>query len=270
MKLIVLSDIHLDLPDQDQKFPDNLDRLEAAIERINAVYCDADLVVFAGDLVDRGRLKAPYETFKAALTNLSPPYALTLGNHDDRDVFCAVFGKDHCDEGGFIQSAHDLDGTHVLILDSSSDLPPQQGARGARHRVGQLCQHRLGWLSGQLKATKGQPTIIILHHPPLQLGISTDAWVLQQPEAMIDLLVDHGNVRHVISGHIHMTSTAFYHGIPFTTLAGNCTTAAEDVGRAENRGLRAGPGQMAVVITDAEQTTVHFDNYADGHPPFSK
>ncbi|MEL7519654.1 MAG: hypothetical protein AAFN48_11955, partial [Pseudomonadota bacterium] len=88
--------------------------------------------------------------------------------------------------------------------------------------------------------------------------------------ALIDMLVEHGNVRHVISGHIHMTTTAFHRGIPFTTLAGGCTTVIEDVGRRENRRRRTGPAQMAIVLSDAEQTTVHFDNYVDANPAFSK
>ncbi|MEL6640376.1 MAG: metallophosphoesterase [Pseudomonadota bacterium] len=265
MKLVVLSDIHIDLPADDQKHPGNLARLETAIDRINTAYSDADLVVFAGDLVDRGRFAEPYEAFKDALENLSLPYALTLGNHDDRDTFCGVFGKIHCDENGYIQSAHCLDGTHVLVVDSTTDAPAPEGFRGARDAWGQVDTPRLEMLKQWLRETNGQPVIVILHHPPLRLGMSGDTMLLREPEALIDMLVEHGNVRQVISGHIHMTTTAFHRGIPFTTLAGGCTTVIEDVGRRENRHRREGPAQMAVVLSDGNQTTVHFDNYIDAH-----
>jgi 3',5'-cyclic AMP phosphodiesterase CpdA len=265
MKLVVLSDIHIDLPVEDQKYPDNLARLETAIERINTAYSDADLVVFAGDLVDRGRFAAPYKTLKEALESLSSSYALTIGNHDDRDTFCGVFGKAHRDENGFIQSAHNLDGTHVLVLDSATDAPPPDGFRGARDAWGQLCARRLNMLQRWLQENNGEPVIVILHHPPLQLGLWGDAMLLREPVALIDMLADHGNVRQVISGHIHMTTTAFHRGIPFTTLAGGCTTVVEDVGRRENRRRRTGPAQMAIVLSDEFQTTVHFDNYVDAH-----
>jgi len=270
MKLVILSDIHIDLPLEDQKYPDNLARLETAVERINTAYSDADLVVFAGDLADRGRFAAPYEALKGALADLSPPCALTLGNHDDRDTFCDVFGEAYCDENGYIQSAHCLDGTHVLVLDSSTDAPAPEGFRGARAAWGQLCAKRLDVLQQWLEEAGGQPVIVILHHPPLPLGLSGDPMLLREPSALIDMLADYGNVRQVISGHIHMTTTAFHRGIPFTTIAGGCTTVVEDVGRRENRLRRTGPAQMAIVLSDAEQTTVHFDNYVDAHPAFSK
>lgn len=270
MKLIVLSDIHIDLPLDGQKYPDNLARLETAIARINTAYSDADLAVFAGDLADRGKFTEPYEALKDALDTLTVPFALTLGNHDDRDTFCHVFGKGHCDAAGYIQCAHVLDGTHVMVLDSATiDLAPA-GYRGARAAWGELCPERLDALEHWLQQTGGQPVIVILHHPPLQLGLWGDPMLLREPEPLIDLLADHGNVRHVISGHIHMTTTAFHRGIPFTTLAGGCTTVFEDIGRRENRSRRTGPAQMAVVLSDADQTTVHFDNYVDAHPAFSK
>ncbi|MEL6690557.1 MAG: metallophosphoesterase [Pseudomonadota bacterium] len=270
MKLVVLSDIHVDLPLEGQKHAHNLARLATAIDRINTTYSDADLVVFAGDLVDRGRFAEPYEAFKEALEELRPRYALTLGNHDDRDTFCGVFGQTHSDETGYIQSAHVVDGTHVLILDSTTDAPAPDGFRGARDAWGKLCAQRLGVLKRWLKEAKGHPVIVILHHPPRPLGLSGDPMLLREPEAFIDLLADHGSVRHVISGHIHMTTSAYYRGIPFTTLAGGCTTVAEDFGRRANKRRLAGPAQMAVVLSDAEQTTIYFDNYVDANPAFSK
>lgn len=270
MKLVVLSDIHIDEPGGDQKFPENLRRLETAIDRINTAYGDADLLVFAGDLVDRGRRAEPYYLLQNALARLAPPYALTLGNHDGREAFRSVFGDAHCDPNGYVQSAHDLDGTCVIILDTASDIPAGSNRRGASDPKGQLCAKRLSWLSDRLSDAADQPVIVILHHPPLRLGLVNDPWVLQEPEAFIDLLASHGDVRQVLSGHIHLTSTAFHRGIPFTTLAGNCTTTVEDFGRQQNKLRRTGPAQMAVVLSDADQTTVHFDNYVDAHPAFVK
>jgi len=126
------------------------------------------------------------------------------------------------------------------------------------------------WLGMQLDSAKGVPVIVILHHPPIKPRISMDEWVLRTPTALIDRLVAHGDVRQVISGHIHMTTTTCHRGIAFTTIAGGCTTSTEDFGRRENKFRRTGPAQMAVVLSDAMQTTVHFDNYVDANPVFSK
>lgn len=270
MKLVVLSDLHIDEPDVHQKFSDNLIRLETAIDRINTAYGDADMVVFAGDLADRGRRAEPYHLFQNALARLAPPYALTLGNHDGREAFRSVFGEAHCDPNGYVQSAHDLGGTCIIVLDTASDLPAGADRRGASDPKGQLCAKRLNWLADRLRDAANQPVIVILHHPPLRLDLVNDPWGLQGPAAFIDLLASHGDVRQVLSGHIHLTSTAFHRGIPFTTLAGNCTTTAEDFGRRQNKTRRTGPAQMAIVLSNADQTTVHFDNYVDAHPAFAK
>ena len=63
-----------------------------------------------------------------------------------------------------------------------------------------------------------------------------------------------------------MTTTAWRSGIPFTTIAGGFSTTAEDFGSRQGKLRREGPAQMAVVLSDTEQTVVHFDNYLDMHP----
>ncbi|MEO0544196.1 MAG: metallophosphoesterase [Pseudomonadota bacterium] len=265
-KIIVLSDLHLMNPADPDRDLGNHQRLETAISRINDVYADTDLVVFAGDLADRGKYLEPYHDVKDALTRLVPPYALTIGNHDSRESFQAVFGQAHCDDNGFVQSAHNLDGTHVIVLDSMCERPPPDGFRGARSPEGEFCEGRLAWLRHRLNEAKGRPTIIILHHPPLQLQITSDRMALQNPEPFVDMLVAHGDIRQVISGHIHMTTTAILRKVPFTTVAGSFSTTAEDFGLREGKRRHEGPAQMAVVFSDETQTTVHFDNYVDAHP----
>lgn len=265
MKLVVLSDLHLLAPDDRASGPDNHGRLEAAIDRINTAYGDADLVVFAGDLVDRGKHLQPYEDFRAALFRLTPRHAVTIGNHDLRDNFLEVFDDAHCYSDGFVQSVHDADGYRVIILDSVSSEPAPAHFRGARASHGQLCAMRLAWLDAQLEDAEGIPVIVILHHPPLQLSITSDQMALREPEALISRLAAHGGVRHVISGHIHMTTTSFHRGIPFTTIAGGASTTREDFGRIKNKHRKEGPAQMAVILADETQVTVHFDNYVDAN-----
>lgn len=266
MKLVVLSDLHLILDEADPQNLDNLGRLNAGIDRINGAYPDADLVIFAGDIADRGRHIEPYRAFKSALSRLMLPCAVTIGNHDARENFVSVFGDGHCDENGFVQSVHDIEGMRVIVMDSVSDEPAPEGFRGARSPKGQLCAARLDWLDRRLDEAAGRPVIVVLHHPPLQLQISSDTMALENPKALIDVLVAHGDVRQVLSGHIHMTSTAIHRGIPFTTIAGNYSTTSEDFGHVKNKIRREGPAQMAVVLSDPTQTTVHFDNYVDTHP----
>ena len=108
--------------------------------------------------------------------------------------------------------------------------------------------------------------VMILHHPVWPVKIVMDDWGLDNPKELTEVLVKHGNVRHVLGGHIHMTTTTLRNGIPFTTIAGNHSTSVEDFGRKENKFRREGPAQMAVLLGTADQLTVHFDNYDDANP----
>lgn len=86
LKFVVLADIHL-VPEG--KLSHGLDthgRLAQAVAYVNETHGDADFVVFAGDLADRGEAEA-YARFETAIAPLTPPVHLTLGNHDHRPTF---------------------------------------------------------------------------------------------------------------------------------------------------------------------------------------
>ena len=265
MKLIVLSDTHLMADGEDAHDLGNHARLDAAIDRINTAYSDADLVVLAGDLVDRGRFPQSYKDLKTALGRLSVPWAVTLGNHDHRENFVSVFGETFVDQSGYVQSHHRIGAYHVLVLDSlekseDPDWPYYSGPNG------HLCQKRLAWLDAALGKAEGAPVIVVMHHPALPVGIKMDARGLADLRPLTERLSRYGNTRHVLSGHIHMTTTSFYHGVPYTTIAGGYSSSVEDFGRKENKFRREGPAQMAVLLGQEDQLTVHFDNYVDAHP----
>lgn len=263
MKLVVLSDLHLVAEGETCAGLDPAARLGAAIDRINCAHPDADLVVLAGDLADRGE-PAAYELLQERLDRLAVPWALTLGNHDDRDALRAVFGSGYGDPNGFVQSAHQIDGHRVIVLDTLTKGPSPKGNWGLGH--GSLCPDRLAWLDAELGAAGEAPVIVAMHHPTVPAAIQMDAYGLADPGPFIDRLSRASDVRAVISGHIHMATTSFHRGIPFTTIAGGHSTSLEDFGWTTNKHRAAGPAQMAVVLSGPETTTIHFDNYVDANP----
>lgn len=262
MKLIVLSDLHLVLPGEDLGGLDPLARLEAAIARINRTHRDANLVVLAGDVTDRSRTMA-YETLRSALTALNVPWVVTLGNHDNRDVFARVFGPEHLDRDGFAQSAHRFGDQVVLVLDSLKKGPSDTGWG---HREGQLSAAQLVWLTEELARAEGRPVTLVMHHPVFQVSPTFDPTLMERPEPFLEQLAAYPDVRAVIAGHVHMTTTTLWRGIPFVTISGGHATNREEFGAEPPRTRLAGPAQMAVVLSGPERTTVHFDAYVDDHP----
>lgn len=248
MKLIQLSDPHLASPGQLLSGIDPYRRLEEAIADINTHHADADLVVFSGDLADDGADQA-YAALAQRLSALAAPWRLTLGNHDRRAAFLARFPA-LADENGFVQSATDMGGERVLVLDSLAE-----GEVG-----GTLCRARLAWLERQLREAAGQPALLFLHHPPMPIGLpAQDAVRLDTTatEALYALCQRHGRVRHIAAGHVHRSAAGVWRGIGFSTVRGTCHQSAF----APRFEIGFEPPQYAIFLTGDDGYTVHFHDF---------
>ena len=256
LKFLVMSDLHLVASPELAHGLDSAERLVVGVESINQEYPDADFCVLAGDLVDRGDKEA-YQRLKAIMQPLKIPYYLALGNHDDREAFLSVFGRAHCDSNGHVQCVIDHKGYRVIVLDS---------LEAGRH-TGVLCEKRLAWLRDQLKAGLDRPVIVIIHHHVNKVRFFMDDYLLENPNELLDVLRIHPDVRHVISGHVHISTTGIIQGIPFTTVAGGHYTFAVSLGSDSRKTVKKleGPAQYAVVLADEASVTVHFHNYIDQH-----
>ncbi|MEM7695285.1 MAG: metallophosphoesterase [Pseudomonadota bacterium] len=264
LKFIVIADTHIVPEGQRSHGLDTLARLNAAVAFINERHADADFVIFAGDLADRGEAEA-YLRFKAAIAALTPKTILTLGNHDHRPTFLDIFGQDLAAETSSIDHVIDEKGVRVVVLDSSD--PDLRGA-------GRLELQQLSWLEQQLGDAGDRPVVIVLHHNITPFHVQTDFIILEEPDALVTVLQKAGNVRQVISGHVHMTTSGTVGGIPFTTFAGAHYSIEPTL---ESRSgpvpapvaRRDGPGQIAVVLCDDQSVVVHMENFLDGNAVMS-
>lgn len=251
LKIVVLSDLHIVREGEATHTLDTAERLARGVAAINARHADADFCVLAGDLADLGEAEA-YVRLQSILSELTVPCHITLGNHDNRPVFLEVFGKDYEAETGCIDKVIDHKGYRTILLDSSEPgIHP-----------GVLTDAQYDWLEERLLEAADKPVIVILHHHANPLFTRVDRIILRDGARLANLLAKHGDIRQVIAGHVHYNSTALWRGIPFTTLSGNHynVTVNLDGGTFEELD---GPAQMAVILADADQTLVHFDNYID-------
>ena len=254
LKLVILSDLHLLDGGVLSMGLDTTERLRTGVQAINDRHADADLVIIAGDLADLGEVGA-YHCLRDMLAGLSVPVQITIGNHDDRAAYLSVFGQDQASETGFIDRVIDIKGHRLILLDSAIEPFCHDG---------RLEQVQLDWLAARLNDAADRPVIVILHHHANPLFTDVDSIMLQNGAAFADVLQTHSDIRQVIAGHVHYTSTALWRGIPFTTLAGGHYSVTIPLDGSTLQNL-AGPAQMAVVLSDADQTLVHFDNYLDGN-----
>ena len=264
LKFIVLSDLHLVSEGSTSKTLDTAERLSIGIKTINSRHSDADFCILAGDLADSGKRDA-YLRLKEILGELLIPYHITIGNHDNRKEFIKVFGTNLISETGYIDKVIDKKGYRVILIDSAETEAAGYNA-GTYQGSGELSSIQLDWLKDRLIEVPGCPIIIVLHHHANPLHTRVDRIILNNGEELVSVLKNHKDIRQVIAGHVHYTSTSIWHGIPFTTLAGghyNVTIPLEQENPVVDR--LSGPAQMAVVLGFKDQTVIHFDNYIDGN-----
>lgn len=267
LKFIVLADIHLVPEGQLSHGLDTYDRLEQAVTYVNDIHADAEFVVFAGDLADQGQAEA-YARFKTAIGPLKPKALLTLGNHDHRPTFLDTFPGTENPVTGCLDHVIDADGYRTIVLDSSD--PDLRGS-------GRLSQAQLDWLGARLDEVPDTPVVIVLHHNIVPFSVQTDFIILENNADLAQVLHSHSHVRQVISGHVHMTTSGMFQGIPFCTFAGahysidpmsterSGPVPTERSGYVSPVPRREGPGQLAVVLCDAQSVVVHMENFLDRH-----
>ena len=206
MKFVLLSDLHFVPEGQPLYGLSPQERFEPCINIINAEHKDVEFILIAGDLVHRGEAEA-YRSVATTLQRFDKPVHLMLGNHDNRDAFFKQFPEAERDENGFAQFVIDT-GSHKLIcLDTLK----------SGTREGELCTKRLGWLSDQLQQPrKDQKLVLVMHHPPFDIGIPTmDIIRMHDDIALIALLDKWGWPDQFVFGHVHRPICGSWHGVPF-------------------------------------------------------
>jgi 3',5'-cyclic-AMP phosphodiesterase len=195
MLIAQISDLHF-LPKGTLAFGrvDVASCLERAIDHLNGLELPPDAVLITGDLTNDGDA-AVWAELMAALGRLEAPIYPLPGNHDDRELMraaCAHLGL--FPQAGPLRFAADLGALRLIGLDSLIPGDP----------AGRLGPEQLAWLAATLEAVPGRPTLVAVHHPPFRTGIDhMDAMMLEDGEAMADLIGRHPQVARVLCGHVH-------------------------------------------------------------------
>ncbi|HEY5723855.1 MAG TPA: phosphodiesterase [Allosphingosinicella sp.] len=259
MLIAQITDIHLGF-EQDNPDEFNRRRLDSTLRALCDLTPRPDLLLATGDLVDAGDDSLSYARLRDALAPLPFPVYLAVGNHDGRTAFAEIF-PDVPRPDGFIQYAiedHDL---RILVLDTF-----EEGRHG-----GNYCETRAAWLRARLAEQPGRPTLIVLHHPPIESGLS---WMTENPDAewvgrLHAIVAGQDNVVALIAGHLHRPMTTSWAG---TTLAVCASTAPQvaldldeiDPERPDDRPMIvADPPYYAVHVWNGRTLVTHFDTAED-------
>jgi 3',5'-cyclic AMP phosphodiesterase CpdA len=147
-----------------------------------------------------------YLELKIRLDELSMPYFLIPGNHDDRAALRQAFpdlASMH-NETKFIQFVVEEYPLRLIFLDT---LDPGRDS-------GRLDHDRLAWLQHQLAAAPHTPTVIFMHHPPFDTGIRRmDEINCVGSNELAKVVSGFSCVDRIFCGHVHRLIQTQWAGI---------------------------------------------------------
>lgn len=196
MLLAQISDLHIQLAGAQSELIQAEAHLSRCIDALNSLDPRPDLLVITGDLTERGK-KDEYLILKPLLEKLDIPYLLIPGNHDSPAMLREVF-HEHAylqTNTPFIQYAIDTWPLRIVALDTTVPMRSH----------GELCTARLDWLADTLAQAPDRPTVILMHHPPFNTGITQmdDIGLLQGREAFVETIAPYRNIERILCGHLH-------------------------------------------------------------------
>ncbi len=197
---------------------DTVAGLRACVAHINALDPKPDVVVMSGDLTDYGT-PDEYVFARPLLDELSMPYFIVPGNHDEREAMREAF-SDHSymPQSGFLNYAIDDYPVRLIGLDTAVTGKP----------YGEMCEERLSWLEASLSAKPDQPTLIFMHHPPFEIAVASVPFQFEDRANLAEfsgILSRHSNVQRIYCGHSHRTASGQIAGIAASTIS----STAEDL-----------------------------------------
>jgi 3',5'-cyclic-AMP phosphodiesterase len=201
---------------------DTTQHLQQAIDHLHALPQRPDLLLVTGDLVDAGS-RTEYLRLRDQLSQLSVPWLLIPGNHDDREQMRAVFPDHaHIPAQGFWQFACQEPGWPLRVIGLDTVRTGESG--------GELCEERLRWLKDRLTEAPSTPTLIAMHHPPFETGIGhMDDIGLSARASLEALLSQHPQVELIVCGHLHRNIRATVGGRPVMTAPSTAHTVQLDI-----------------------------------------
>lgn len=246
--LLHLSDPHLlGGPERLHGVVDSDSLLQQVFDEVRASGARPEAVIFTGDLADRGEPEA-YTKLRAivepACRAMGAKVIWAMGNHDNRAHFRTGLLDQPADDAP-VDRSYFINGLRIITLDTS--VP------GFHH--GELSPAQLEWLAEELATPAPDGTILALHHPPVPSVLDLAVLVELRGQAALAGVLRNSDVRTIIGGHLHYSTTATFAGIPVSVASATCYTQDLNVRVGGSRG-RDG-GQAFNLVHVYEHTIVH-------------
>jgi Icc protein len=250
--ILHLSDTHFVAEGQLYGSVESERNLAQLFDEVEASGGRPEAIVITGDLADKGE-PAAYEHLRAivepAAARLGAQVVWVMGNHDDRGAFRdGLLDQTHLgaeQKSAPVDRVYDINGLRIISLDST--VPG--------HHYGEITSAQLDWLAEELSVPSRDGTILALHHPPVPSVLDLAVLVELRDQPGLAEVLRGSDVRSIIAGHLHYSSTASFAGIPVSVASATCYTQDLNV---PVGGTRARNGAQAFnLIHVFEDTVLH-------------
>jgi len=222
-----ISDTHLIAGDGDLYGDVDADaRLSELLERLEGSQTRPEALIFTGDLADTGQPDAYRklrELVEPLADRLGAEVIWVTGNHDNRAALREHLLRE-APTMAPMDRVHDIAGLRVIVLDTS--VP------GYHH--GEIAPEQLQWLAAQLAEPAPFGTILAMHHPPIPSVQDLAVLAELRDQARLAPVLRGTDVRAILAGHLHCSTTATFAGIPVSVASASCYT--QDLLTAGTRG----------------------------------
>ncbi len=223
-----------------------------------------------GDIVDSQGQETNFEQMLAYFKQADIPWLYSVGNHETK--YRLTFGADY-DLSGFsnyLDAQKKINGMDKLLY--SFNLGKWHfivWPDPLRKNFWETHPHYFDWLEHDLAQHQGKPTFFLQHIPAHPIGIDPLVSYVESVEVkrtLLNILAKHGNVKYVLSGHVHiplkasLKTAVTYRGMNFINLP---AAGFRPRGFGEED-ITGGPVQgIAVASIDDEQAEVNFHTVTD-------
>lgn len=224
--------------------------LQTLFDEFEASGARPEAIVFTGDLADKGEPDA-YARIRGIVDpvaeRLGAQVIWVMGNHDDRAAFRrGLLGESSFGSTGGVRPVDrvdDVNGLRIITLDST--VPG--------HHHGEIAPGQLDWLAEELSIPAPHGTILAMHHPPVPSVLDLAVAVELRDQAGLAEVVEGSDIRSIIAGHLHYSSTATFAGVPVSVASASCYTQDLNV---PVGGTRGRDGARAFNLVHVYPTTV--------------
>ena len=193
--------------------PDPAGALRRALTAITRVLGDPpDALLITGDVAN-SPLAAEYAEAAGLLASAGIPILAVPGNHDDPTMVAEHLAQPIAATGD-VRWSQTIGDLRVVGLDTT--VPGGPG--------GALGGERLRWLRARLAEAPETPTLLAMHHPPIETGLlAMDAIGIPAPDraALAEVLREAPQVQGIAAGHVHRAVVGALGGVPVLAIPSN-------------------------------------------------